>query len=109
VPINFEKKTYVIDIDGTICTQEGANYEIAAPINSMIDKANKLFEAGNEIIYFTARGSKTGIDWKLLTESQLTAWGVKYHKLILGKPYGDYYIDDKAIPIHDFLEIKIDE
>ena len=27
---------------------------------------------------------------------QLKKWGVKYHELIMGKPYGDFFIDDKA-------------
>ena len=99
---NDEKKTYVIDIDGTICTQDGANYASAEPINSNIEVANKLFDAGHRIIYFTARGSTTGIDWQKLTESQFAKWGVKFHELKLGKPYGDFYVDDKAVPLSEF-------
>jgi hypothetical protein len=38
-----------------------------------------------------------------LTENQLKSWGCKYHKLILGKPSGDYYIDDKGINSDDFF------
>jgi histidinol phosphatase-like enzyme len=98
-----EKKVFVIDIDGTICTQDGANYDRAEPIQNIIDVANQLYSDGHEIIYFTARGSTTGIDWHDVTESQLKSWGVKYHKLILGKPYADYYIDDKASTPEQFL------
>ena len=57
---------------------------------------NKLFDEGNEIIIFTARGSTTNIDWTKQTEKQLSEWNVKYHKLLLGKPYADIYIDDKG-------------
>ena len=32
-----------------------------------------------------------------ITKKQLKDWGVKYHRLFMGKPTGDYYIDDKAI------------
>ena len=32
-----------------------------------------------------------------LTENQLNEWGVKYHQLILGKPSGDLYVDDKGV------------
>ena len=46
---------------------------------------------------FTARGSTTDIDWKELTEQQLHTWGVKYHKLLFGKPEADIFVDDKAI------------
>ena len=51
----------------------------------------------------TARGSTTDIDWKDLTTKQLSDWNAKYHKLILGKPYADYYIDDKSDDIFDWF------
>jgi histidinol phosphatase-like enzyme len=102
---NNEKKTYVIDIDGTICTQDGANYMMASPIDSIISICNRLFDRGNKIIFFTARGSTTGINWKELTERQLNTWGVKYHELIMGKPFGDFYIDDKAILPEQFRNL----
>jgi hypothetical protein len=38
-----------------------------------------------------------------LTKSQLEEWGVKYHELVLGKPSGDIYIDDKGIKDGDFF------
>jgi histidinol phosphatase-like enzyme len=97
------RKTYVLDIDGTICSQDGSNYESATPNDEVIRVANSLYEQGNEIIYFTARGSTTGIDWREITEGQLNKWGAKYHKLQLGKPFGDFYIDDKGMSISDFL------
>jgi len=31
----------------------------------------------------------------------LEEWNIKYHELILGKPYADYYIDNKGINILD--------
>ena len=46
---------------------------------------------------FTARGSTTKIEWKEITRDQLNKWGLKYHELKLKKPFGDVYIDDKAI------------
>ena len=38
-----------------------------------------------------------------LTEIQLSLWGCKYHQLFLGKPSGDFYIDDKAITDKEFF------
>ena len=35
-------------------------------------------------------------DWSELTKKQLSDWGVNYHELIMGKPEGDVFIDDKA-------------
>jgi histidinol phosphatase-like enzyme len=101
----FKEKVYVIDIDGTICTQDGSKYENARPIQEIIDMSNRLFDQGHKIIFFTARGSTTGIDWSKLTHNQLNAWGVKYHQIILGKPYGDYYVDDKAMKLEEFKKL----
>lgn len=85
---------YVVDIDGTICSQE-KDYSQAQPFVDRIEKINKLYESGNYIVYFTARGTETGIDWRKVTENQFKEWNVKYHELIFGKPSADYYIDDR--------------
>jgi len=105
------KMTYVVDIDGTLCTITDGDYKKAKPIKKRIDKINKLFKEGNIIVLHTARGMGRfrGNAWKshheflLLTESQLKKWGVLYHELIMGKPSGDFYIDDKGINDEDFF------
>lgn len=89
-------KTYVVDIDNTICTQE-KDYNKARPLLKRIIKLNELYLKGHDIIYFTARGSETGIDWEEVTLQQFKKWHVLYTKLLFGKPAGDVYIDDKAI------------
>lgn len=63
----------------------------------MIQVINQLYEAGHEIILFTARGYVTGIDWRTITEEQLSRWGLHYHELHFGKPNADYYIDDRML------------
>ena len=103
----MRKKTYVIDIDGTICTNTDGDYERAKPYYERIKLINKLYKAGNKIIMFTARGSTTNIDWYEITQKQLKDWGLKYHDLKLKKPFGDFYIDDKAIDdLKFFKEIQ---
>ena len=87
-----------IDIDETIAnTPEDRNYSFSKPIVENIKKANKYYEDGHTVVYWTARGSGTGIDWYEVTKDQLDTWGVKYHKLMLGKPVYDLFIDDKAM------------
>ena len=98
-----KKKIYVIDLDGTIATQE-KDYSKAKPFKDIIEKINKLYEEGHTIIIFTARGTKIKIDYSILTKKQLKLWGVKYHELIMGKPAGDYYIDDKNLSIKEFIK-----
>ena len=88
--------TYCFDIDGTLCTDTGGVYESARPYSDRIAHVNALYRDGHVVKLFTARGSTTGIDWRPLTVQQLQAWGVQYHELILGKPYADIFVDDKA-------------
>jgi carbamoyl-phosphate synthase large subunit len=91
-----------IDVDGTICT-ENVEYEKALPIEKTIRKINELYDRGNTIILYTARGAYSGKDWSELTESQLRAWGVKYHRFMIGKPFADEYVDNKAVDILDWI------
>ena len=91
-----------IDIDETIYnTPEDRDYAKAVPINENINKANKLYDEGNTIVYWTARGGGTGIDWRSITEKQFNEWGVKYHELKFGKTY-DLLIDDKVLNTKDW-------
>ena len=106
---------YVIDIDNTICTPTvGRDYSKAQPWKDRIDKVNKLYDEGHDIVYFTARGmgrfagdpnaaAKASAILFDLTKNQLEIWGCKYHELILGKPHADYFIDDKGINSDEFF------
>jgi len=87
--------TIYIDIDHTICMTDGMKYEAAAPIPEAIKKANSLYDEGHTIVYWTARGTMSGIDWVKVTKKQFKEWGVKYHELKMGKPAFDLFIDDK--------------
>ena len=91
-----------VDIDETICTTPGdkkiaRDYSKSKPIKENIEKVNKLFDHGNTIIYWTARGTKTKMSWFKVTYNQLIEWGAKFHELRMGKPAYDLLICDKAI------------
>lgn len=90
---------YCFDLDGTLCESiTHGDYIKTNPLPKAIEKVNKLYDEGNEIIIFTGRGSSSGIDWSDKTKTQLDNWGLKYHKLIMNKkPTYDIVIDDKAI------------
>jgi len=110
-------KIYVFDIDGTICSNTFGEYEKAQPIKARINTINDLYNAGNTIIFQTARGmgssgnnSQFAIEnWRDFTISQLKVWGVRYHQLFLGKPAGDIYIDDKGQNDAHFFENYLSE
>ena len=95
---------YCFDIDGTICFTEKNFYEQAIPDIKMVEKINQLYDEGSTIIYWTARGSRTKIDWRELTTRQLNEWGAKHHGLKLDKPHYDLYVDDKSINAITFFK-----
>ena len=97
-----------VDIDGTICNtpkkeNNGAwDYHSSTPRQKQIDKINKLHDEGHEIVYWTARGSSSGLNWKPFTEYQITNWGCKYTRIEqLKKPSFDLFIDDKSKRIEE--------
>ena len=97
------KKIIYIDIDETICeTPNNRDYTKSSPIRENIEKANSLYDDGNKIVYWTARGTVTGADWSETTVKQFKEWGVKYHDLKFGKPYYDLFIDDKNMNARDW-------
>jgi len=75
---------------------------MAEPLCERIEHVNRLHRSGARIIIFTARGSTTGIDWTSKTLEQLASWRVMYHELILGKPFADVYVDDRAFNVVDY-------
>ena len=65
---------------------------------------NSLYEQKFKILIFTARYMGRNSDNILkqkegyrFTKKQLKNWGIKYHKLIFGKPSFDLIIDDKNL------------
>ena len=98
-------KIYV-DIDDTICyyREDKTDYSKAIPYNERIKRINKLYNEGHTIIYWTARGTMTGINWFKITQSQLTKWSCKYHELRMNKPCYDLFIDDKNINSDNYFD-----
>ena len=101
---------YCFDIDGTICTNTYGNYEESEPYMDRISFINSLYDNGHEIFYLTARGMGRYDNDQLkayklygFTMDQLNDWGAKYHKLFMGKPNADIFIDDKGIYSEDFF------
>jgi len=93
-------KTYVVDLDGVLCDDVGwdvDDYINRKPNKKNIEIINKLKKKGNRIIIFTSR------PWGMyeVTTTWLKQHSVKYDILIMGKPYGDVYIDDKAVRMEE--------
>ncbi len=107
-------KTYVFDIDGTICTFTNGKYDLCEPIIDHIDIVNELHSQGNKIILFTARGMDSCNGNQMLahkkyfhyTCKQVKSWGLNYDKIYFGKPKADIYVDDLGSDLTFFKKFK---
>jgi len=112
-------KIYAFDLDDTLCIREDGvdhlgpdKYKYCHPIPTMIEKLNKLYDEGNTIYIYTARGMgqfngdlvKVYNSLYVLTLNSLEEWGIKHHGLIMGKLQYDYLIDDKAVCFSEFIK-----
>jgi capsule biosynthesis phosphatase len=105
--VKSEKKRFVFDLDNTLVsypTIQG-DYTSVEPIQRNINYLNYLYDNGHYIIIHTARRMKTHNgnigsiikDIGQITFDTLNKYKIKYHELLFGKPYADFYIDDNAI------------
>ncbi len=101
-----KSKKLVVDLDGTICSQEKTgSYHQAMPMMDVIRRVNDLWTQGWDITVFTARGMQTckgdvqeiEKEYRKMTEKWLKDNRVCYHRLLFGKPDADFYVDDKAM------------
>jgi hypothetical protein len=84
----------IIDLDGVICTEE-KTFEryLAKPLEGVRFAMYNLHCAGHKIVIYTARS------WaeERITREWLKNNNVVYDVLLMGKPIGDVWIDDRAI------------
>lgn len=99
-------KIICFDIDNVICkTNSNHNYKKSKPNKSAISIINKLYDNGHIVKIYTARYmGRTNENVSLVkkkylkeTKDQLKKWKIKYHKLYMGKPNFDLFIDDKSL------------
>jgi len=97
-------KILCFDLDNTICNTKNNDYKKSTPKLNVVKFINSLY-GKYEILIFTARfmGREKGNLPKAkkrgykFTEKQLKNWGIKYNKLIFGKPSYDILVDDKNL------------
>jgi hypothetical protein len=94
----------IIDLDGTICTEEKMfSRSLAQPIANAVESVNYLYDSGHIIIIYSAR---LWIEFEMTTH-WLKTNGVKYHQLVMGKPQGDFWIDDRAIEFDNWQKVLL--
>lgn len=114
-------KLLAIDLDDTLCYRptniehlKKDKYLQCEPLEDNIKLINELYDKGHTIVIYTARGmftfnmDVTEVYYHLyeLTKEQLDRWGVKYHKLVMGKHPFDYLLDDKALSLREIDVLK---
>jgi len=102
---------YIIDIDGVITTKTKwsitdtrlrlkSMFLDMKPHWNVIKRINKLASEGHTIILHTSR---LWHDYEV-TKEWLNNHHVIYDTLVMAKPLGDFYVDDKNILVEDFLD-----
>jgi len=89
----------------TTTTSKGCCYDQCEPVSRVVEFIKSRYAEGHYIIIMSDRGVKEAkgnsyLANRLHAETslrQLRANGIAYHEIWLGKPYADFYIDDKAI------------
>ena len=105
-------KTIAFDLDDVICWHHPDYDEVGVdkyyhcePIESGVELVNEYYDKGYRIIIYTARGmgaydGNVNLVYERLydlTFNHLKEWGVKFHRLVMGKLSYELLIDDKAI------------
>jgi len=95
----------------TTTTSKGCCYDQCEPVSRVVEFIKSRYAEGHYIIIMSDRGVKEAkgnsyLANRLHAETslrQLRANGIAYHEIWLGKPYADFYIDDKAVNALDNL------
>jgi len=101
----IKKKIICFDLDNVLCATPKNLYKKSKPIKNAINLVNYLYDEGCYIKIFTSRfmgrnNEKISVAKRQgyqLTKKQLLNWGLRYNKLIFGKPSYDLFVDDKNL------------
>lgn len=112
---NKYKKTIVMDIDDTISFSDDYNdvaaYARARPNRPLIRIMQKMAQDGYKFVLFTSRGwisckeslREAELKYRVQIELWLQQHNVPYERLLFGKPFGIFYVDDKAMTPDKFV------
>lgn len=109
------KKTIVCDVDDTILFTKDRDYDNSVPNNVVCQKLREAKSLGWRIVLYTARGiGRSGGNIELVRDDvveEITSFCSKYNvpfdELVIGKPWGRYYVDDKAIRPDEFVNLDL--
>jgi len=118
----YEKMTFIIDIDGTLCPVKTAaqKYEDLIPYQEMVEKIRYYKDNGARIVFFTSRNMNSyqgsigliNANTAKIILSWLDRWEIPYDEIIYGKPWpghAGFYVDDRAVRPDEFIKYSADE
>jgi len=93
----------IIDLDGTICSEEKTYSRSLAKLKpNALSTIKALKKQNYTIIIYSARSwSEYEMTYDWLKKNK-----IPFDQLVLGKPIGDYWIDDRAIKFKNWEEIN---
>lgn len=113
----FEKLTFIVDIDGTLCPIKKKNekYEDLIPYPAIVDKIREYKNEGAKIVLFTSRNMNSyqgnigliNANTAKILLKWLEKWEIPYDEIIYGKPWPGhegFYVDDRAVRPDEFLK-----
>jgi capsule biosynthesis phosphatase len=114
---DFIPKRFCFDLDNTLVSfpKKHNDYSSVKPIIKNINSLKYLKSLGHTIIIYTARRMRThnGNTGKILADvgpitfNTLHKFDIPYDELCFGKPYADFYIDDKAFNANSDIEKEL--
>lgn len=113
----FEKLTFIVDIDGTLCPikKKDEKYEDLRPYTAIVDKIREYKNEGAKIVLFTSRNMNSyqgnigliNANTAKILLKWLEKWEIPYDEIIYGKPWPGhegFYVDDRAVRPDEFLK-----
>lgn len=92
-------KTFVFSLATLVAQGTDEDLSAATPNPSVISAVNRLHSLGNTVLLHA--GGDPVADGAAPDEvtRRLGEWGVQYHRLVWGRPRGDFVVDDGMIPL----------
>lgn len=92
-------KTFAFSL--TVLVAQGSEDDLSAatPEPAAISLVNRLHALGNTVLVHAGGDPATGAPGNDEAAQRLREWGVKFDRLVRGRPRADFHVDDRMIPI----------
>ena len=89
-------KTFVFSLTALVAQGTEDDLAAATPEPTAVSLVNRLHALGNTVLVHAGGDPGSATDD---AARRLRAWGVKFDRLVRGRPQADFYVDDRMIPM----------